>query len=113
MRSAADLILLAVTAGLTPVEIRHARMAYHSQKSCARRRGIRFTFTFEHWLAWWRSNEWPRRGRGGDCLVMARLGDRGAYAPGNVYLSTFRDNGRSARPQLRLALNLENELKPL
>src|SRR6478735_7156735 len=104
MTTPVDLVFLAVTADLRPDEIRRARMAYHSQKSCARRRGIRFTFTFEHWLAWWRAHEWPRRGRGGDALVMARHGDRGAYAPGNVYVSTFRDNGRSARPQLRLPL---------
>jgi hypothetical protein len=33
---------------------------------------------------------------------MARLGDAGGYEPGNVYATTFGDNARFSRPQLRL-----------
>lgn len=33
---------------------------------------------------------------------MVRLGERGPYAPGNVYVATFTGNARSARPKLVL-----------
>ena len=52
MSAPVDLVVLAVTADLRPDESRRHRMAYRSVKACARQRGIRFTFTFEHQLAW-------------------------------------------------------------
>ena len=82
-----------------------ARRAYASQKSSAKIRGVAFRFDFATWWAWWQaSGRWARRGRGADLLVMARLGDAGPYAPGNVYSTTGSDNGRFARPQGRLEL---------
>jgi hypothetical protein len=82
-----------------------ARAAYRSQKSRAKLRGVPFLFTFRTWWAWWQSGgRWRRRGRGGDLLCMCRRGDRGGYEPGNVYAGTFRENARSAWPQLRLDL---------
>jgi hypothetical protein len=82
---------------------KRAHAAYRSQKSRAKLRGVPFEFAFRSWWAWWQSGgRWARRGRGADKLVMARLGDAGPYAPENVYVSTFSDNNRFARPQLRL-----------
>ena len=82
---------------------RRARRAYRNQRQRAAARGVVFAFGYGEWRVWW-GDLWPRRGRGGDRLCMGRLGDRGPYAPGNVYPTTFADNARSAWPQLRLDL---------
>jgi hypothetical protein len=82
---------------------RRAREAFRDQRRRARHRGIAFTFDWPTWWAWWQEEgAWHRRGRGADRLCMARLGDCGPYAPGNVYAATFSENARFSRPQLRL-----------
>lgn len=60
-----------------------AKGLYVQQKTNAKKRGIPFLLTFEQWLAIW-GDKLPLRGRGRGKLVMARIGDRGPYAPGNV-----------------------------
>ena len=82
------------------------RMAYAVQKSNARRRGIAWEFNLSSWLAVWESSGLlTERGRKLDQYCMARHGDVGPYAPGNVSIKTNQENwdelndvhGREAR----------------
>ncbi len=67
--------------------------AFMQQKKMARTRGIAFEFSFADWWAFWSADDrWSRRGTASDCLVMARFGDVGPYAPGNVYCATPAQN---------------------
>ena len=62
-----------------------ARTAFRVQRACAKRRGIAWEFTFEQWMAVWAaSGQFSNRGRNKGQFVMARDGDAGPYAPGNV-----------------------------
>lgn len=63
-----------------------------AQRRSAYRRGIEWAFVFKDWWDVWReSGHWAERGRGqGYC--MARYGDSGPYAPGNVYICTVGQN---------------------
>ena len=65
---------------------------YGQQRNSARRRHIGWEITFPEWWAIWSgSGRWEHRGRGqGYC--MARLGDVGPYAVGNVYICTIGQN---------------------
>jgi hypothetical protein len=59
--------------------------AYKAQRYRASRRGVTFLLTFEEWTAiWLESGKWKQRGRRRGQYVMARFGDVGAYAVGNV-----------------------------
>jgi hypothetical protein len=61
------------------------RHAYNSHKYHAKRRGIGFNLTFEEWMTiWTESGKWELRGVRRGCYVMARFGDVGPYAIGNV-----------------------------
>src|SRR5215472_6042820 len=61
------------------------RYAFVVQRADAKRRGIAFSFTFEEWLAvWQQSGKWAERGHRKGQYVMARFGDIGPYAIGNV-----------------------------
>ena len=64
---------------------------YGVQKTSARNRGIAWHFTYESWIAWW-GNDIVNRGRQSGQLVMARNGDSGPYAPGNVHKTTCGGN---------------------
>ncbi len=68
--------------------------AYRAQKNNASNRGIDFCFTVNEWAIWWRMNlpADARRGRRRGEYVMARRGDRGPYASGNVYATTPKGN---------------------
>ena len=90
---------------LATPDLRRARRAFLKQRWRSRERGLTFAFSFEDWLAWWLIDDrWVQRGRGGNRLCMCRRGDRGPYSESNVYVGTFRDNARSAWPQLQLPL---------
>ena len=68
-----------------------ARSAYANQRKSAKERGIGFAFTLWSWWRFWvESGHWKERGRSG--YVMARIGDVGDYAPGNVYICTTSQN---------------------
>lgn len=87
------------TRGLTrPPEIpREAWAAMLNQIDGAERRGVGFEMSPAEWWAWWQQDgRWQRRGRGLDRLCMARLGDVGPYAVGNVYCATNSQNLRDA-----------------
>jgi hypothetical protein len=74
-----------------------ARNAFLVQRADARRRGIPFLLTFEEWWTIWHaSGYWERRGKLAGQYVMARYGDVGPYALGNVRICTFGDNAREA-----------------
>lgn len=77
---------------------RDAWRAYLAQYSSARRRGIGFEFEFLDWWRWWQvDNRWAVRGRKRGCVMMARIGNAGPYAPGNVYAATHKQNSADAK----------------
>lgn len=59
------------------------------QRKAAKQRGIGWALTFDEWQAVW-GELLPQRGRTG--LVMARKGDAGPYAVGNVDIITAKEN---------------------
>jgi|SRR5690606_29146490 len=67
--------------------------AYMKHKRHAAERGISFEMTFSDWWGIWESQYHLRGGRPDD-LCMARKGDVGPYAVGNVYITTNRENSR-------------------
>lgn len=70
-----------------------ARKRYSFQKGHAKRRKIGFVLTFEQWWKVWQdSGKWAERGRLAHQYCMARNGDRGDYALGNVKIITVSDN---------------------
>ena len=70
---------------------------YIEQRRNARVRRIGWRITFADWWSiWQQSGKWNLRGRGkGYC--MARLGDVGPYALGNVEIIPIKENSRQAR----------------
>ena len=72
------------------------------QRQNAKRRGVPFNLTFEQWWALWNdSGKWTRRGRCLGQYCMARKGDRGPYAIGNVFIVTVSRNGSEIEPYVR------------
>lgn len=71
--------------------------AYTQQQKTAAARGIAWRFTFPQWWAVWQeSGKWALRGRGKGKYCMSRIGDCGAYEPGNVQVVLFEDNSASS-----------------
>jgi len=72
------------------------RQAFRQQKASARRRGLRFEFTYDEWVAWWQhhlGDDWMskkgcRRGQ----YVMARFKDKGPYTWSNTKCILSEDN---------------------
>ena len=74
---------------MTAKQISDEMRKYLSHKSGAASRGIPFLFTFEQWWEIWQhSGHWHERGHGKDKYCMARPGDIGPYAVGNVKIVT-------------------------
>jgi hypothetical protein len=70
---------------------------YRGHKSRARQKGIEFLLTFEEWLSiWTESGKFAQRGTGSLDYCMARHGDVGPYAVGNVRICTNQENIREA-----------------
>lgn len=67
---------------------------YQKHKKNAKRRGITFELTYADWWdIWQRSGRWSERGNGNtEGYVMARKGDTGPYALGNVEIITHGAN---------------------
>jgi hypothetical protein len=60
-------------------------------------RGIEFHLSLTEWHEIWeRSGHFHERGRGHGRYVMSRLGDKGAYEVGNVFIQLADENGREA-----------------
>jgi hypothetical protein len=75
------------------------RERFRMHKLNAKNRGIPFLFTFEEWLGWWKATgHYEERGSRRGQYVMARKGDQGPYAPGNVECMIAADN--STAPHL-------------
>lgn len=73
-----------------------AARAYVQQKKNAADRSIEFSLTFPQWWAvWQKSGKWEQRGRGHG-YVMARTGDIGPYAVGNIYICTQSQNSKDS-----------------
>lgn len=69
------------------------RKAYLAHAGVAKQRGIPFLLTFEEWLGiWLDSGKWLERGWNKGQYVMARIGDKGAYEIGNVYICLSEEN---------------------
>jgi hypothetical protein len=69
------------------------RNAYATHKSHAKQRGIEFKMTFAEWFSvWTESGHWNERGHRHGCYVMARYGDVGPYAVGNVKIELHEIN---------------------
>ena len=65
--------------------------AYASQRKAAENRGIDWQFTYEEWVNWW-GDDFDKRGKSSESLVMARKGDVGPYHPDNVDKKTAAEN---------------------
>jgi len=69
------------------------RAAFHRHRGHAKQRGIAFLLTFSEWFAIWReSGKWAQRGYHKGQYVMARFGDKGPYAVGNVHICSCSEN---------------------
>ena len=68
---------------------------FSKHKAHSRKRGIPFLLTFHQWWRLWRAH-WQKRGRIRGQLVMARKGDTGPYAVGNVEIVTNAENNIQA-----------------
>jgi NUMOD3 motif len=61
------------------------RTAFAVQRAKAKQRGISFELDYEGWLLIWiKSGKLSQRGKKRGQYVMARFGDKGPYAAGNV-----------------------------
>lgn len=70
-------------------EVGILRLKYRGQKTRAFERGIAFLLSFDEWLEIWvKSGRLLSRGRRRDEYCMARFGDVGPYAIGNVEIIT-------------------------
>ena len=67
------------------------KWAFFTQRQNARRRGIKFLFSFAEWLQTWGA-EIERRGNAADELCMSRIEDKGPYSPDNIQIITNREN---------------------
>lgn len=69
------------------------KLAFWSQRKNAARRGIAWELTYDQWMAIWQSSgKLELRGRTKGGFVMARFGDVGPYAVGNVKICPNREN---------------------
>lgn len=69
------------------------RARFGQQRRAARQRGIEWQLSFEQWWDIWSSSGvYALRGCGIGKYVMARNGDIGPYAVGNVRIALWRDN---------------------
>jgi hypothetical protein len=67
--------------------------AYTTHKHHAKLRDVPFLLTFDEWCTIWReSGKFAERGHCVGQYVMARTGDKGPYAVGNVRITTVSDN---------------------
>ena len=78
--------------------------AYVVHKATAKARGIAFLLTFEEWMTIWNdSGNWHLRGNLKGHYVMARHGDTGPYAVGNVRICTVSENMSEANKGKKLS----------
>ena len=74
-------------------ELKGLRAAFVTHRDNAKRRPVPFTLTFEQWLEIWeQSGHLDEYGRAPHEYCMGRIGDRGGYEVGNVYITTNEQN---------------------
>lgn len=79
---------------LTP-ELRKAKKAYWTHKYNAIGRDLKMELTFEQWYdIWLQSGHWEQRGRGKGKYCMSRIGDKGNYSLGNVFIQSIEQNSK-------------------
>jgi aspartate aminotransferase-like enzyme len=72
-----------------------AEKRYLQQRAQARMRKVPFTITLEDWIKVWAdSGKWEQRGRRKDQYCMSRIGDKGGYEIGNVFIQLSNQNVR-------------------
>jgi len=72
---------------------RTPRRKFSDARIDARRRGVAWQLTFEQWMQiWLDSGHWHERGTRRGCYCMARHGDIGPYAIGNVSIQLSIEN---------------------
>ena len=77
----------------TPDIPKAGRRAFFIARANADRRGVEWQISLREWWDWWQTdNRWANRGRAASKFVMARTGDVGPYAIGNIYCTTFTGN---------------------
>lgn len=73
----------------------HFEAAFRGHRNQAKRRGIEFQLSFAQWLRIWeKSGHLVERGCKRGQYVMARKGDRGPYAVGNIKIILHTENSR-------------------
>jgi hypothetical protein len=83
---------------MRPADERIARRKFTAHKYDAKQRGVGFELTFQEWWSIWRaSGHWEERGVGNGKYCMARYGDTGPYAVGNVRIITNELSRNAAR----------------
>src|ERR1700691_4303747 len=83
---------------------------FYGHMARAKRRGIPFELTFnEWWDIWTSSGHWNERGRYRHQYVMARHGDVGPYAVGNVKIITNSENVKEVCGERSIQAKLTNE----
>lgn len=66
-----------------------------NHRASAKQRGIEFHLSlWDWWLIWLMSGHWEQRGTSRDSYCMARHGDVGPYAVGNVSIIPLVENSR-------------------
>ncbi len=84
---------LAANGGMELRERGSLSMRYISQRGTAKKRGIAWEISFPEWCGiWHESGKLHLRGTGRGAYCMARHGDTGPYAPGNVSICTVEAN---------------------
>lgn len=87
------------------------RKAFLSHRGNAKARGIPFLLTYDQWLEiWTASGHLHERGRHKGQYVMARFGDVGPYAVGNVEIVTAEENIVAAQYGKRLTTETREKI---
>jgi hypothetical protein len=73
--------------------IKDAKLKFQAQRYRAGQRNIPWDLTFEQWFEIWQaSGHFEERGNKSDQYCMSRIGDKGSYAIGNVFIQTNAEN---------------------
>jgi NUMOD3 motif len=91
---------------------------YHWHKCSARECGIEFLLTFDEWYKiWFDSGHLHERGPRKEQYCMARFGDSGPYAVGNVKIITMSENshegafGKTPSSETRKKMSASGKVK--
>lgn len=90
------------------------KQAFKSQITTSKKRNIAFLLTFDEWTKIWNdSGHWHERGRRLGEYHMARFGDKGPYAVGNVSIIPGSKNRSDANKGRKLGPFSEEHLEHL